>query len=193
MDTLIETVAGRFVSGLVKNQRIAKEKENVYRYSAIVTIESAINIVSVLLIGLLFGRFFENVCFFLVFKFLRKFSGGLHASKFTTCYAISMTSNVAVMVILNVMDVFSTYLLALIVEFMALLVAVVFAPVANKNKSISIKEHRVFKAIVSITCILLVISSLLLTKYNVVFVFSICLAMALNSLLILIEKIKIHI
>ena len=192
MDTLIESLAGRFVSGLVKNQRIAKEKESVYRYSAIIFIESSINIISTLLIGLLFGRFFENICFFLVFKFLRKFSGGLHASKFTTCYAVSMISNVAVM-FLNVMDVFSTYLLALAVEFIALLVAVAFAPVANKNKSISIKEHRVFKAIVSITCVLLAIGSLVLTNYNVVFVFSICLAMALNSLLILIEKIKKHI
>lgn len=193
MDTLIESLAGRFVSGLVKNQRIAKEKESVYRYSAIIFIESSINIISTLLIGLLFGRFFENICFFLVFKFLRKFSGGLHASKFTTCYAVSMISNVAVMMFLNVMDVFSTYLLALAVEFIALLVAVAFAPVANKNKSISIKEHRVFKAIVSITCVLLAIGSLVLTNYNVVFVFSICLAMALNSLLILIEKIKKHI
>lgn len=193
MDTLIESVASRFVGSLVKNQRIAKDRESIYRYSAIITIESSINIISTLLIGLLFGRFFENICFFLVFKFLRKFSGGLHASKFTTCYVISTVSNVAVMVLLNVMDVFSTYLLALIVEFIALLVAVAFAPIANKNKSISIKEHKVFKGIVSITCVLLVISSLVLTKYNVEFVFSICLAMALNSLLILIEKIKIHI
>ena len=193
MDTLIESVASRFVGSLVKNQRIAKDKESVYRYSAIIFIESSINIISTLLIGLLFGRFFENICFFLVFKFLRKFSGGLHASKFTTCYAVSMISNVAVMMFLNVMDVFSTYLLALVVEFIALLVAVAFAPVANKNKSISIKEHRVFKAIVSITCVLLAIGSLVLTNYNVVFVFSICLAMALNSLLILIEKIKNHI
>lgn len=190
MDKVIESVASKIASHFVVNKHISEDKESLYRYGALIAIQSAINICSTLLIGLLSGMFLENICFFLIFKILRKFSGGLHSSKFSVCFLISIGSNIIVLLTLKLLEFYPNCVLLLILEIISFLVVLVFAPVANKNKSISRKESSIYKAIVCGICAVLIITSIVLVANSYFFAFVIGLSMLLNSSLIIVEKVK---
>ncbi len=190
MDKVIEAIASKIVAFLVINNHLPKEKEDIYRYSTLITIQSAINIFSTLLLGVLFNKFFENICFFIVFKFLRKYSGGLHSTKFSTCFLISVVSNVVVLLLIRILDVYPNYVLAMIFEVVSFALVLAFAPVMNINKSFSQKEHKVFKLVATFASAILLIGSFFLMQNNCHLIFAMSLAMLLNGLLIVIEKVK---
>lgn len=190
MDKVIESVASKIASHFVVNKHISEDKESLYRYGALIAIQSAINICSTLLIGLLSGMFLENICFFLIFKILRKFSGGLHSSKFSVCFLISIGSNIIVLLTLRLLEVYPNYILLLIFEASSFLIVLIFAPVVNKNKSISQKESKVYKSIVCGICIVLIITTIILIINNSFFAFIIGISMLLNSVLIVADKVK---
>ena len=54
-----------------------------------------------IIIGLLLNMFFENLCFFFVFRILRKFSGGYHSNKYSTCLLSSLIINIAILILLK--------------------------------------------------------------------------------------------
>ena len=190
MDKVIESFAGKVAKWLISSERIPREKEDVYQYAALIAIQSAINIIAMLLIGLLGGKFFENICFFIAFKFLRKFSGGLHSAKFSICFLISVVSNILVVLSVYLFEHYNLFWLMMLLEILSLILVFIFAPVSNKNKSITQRESKAYKVIACVISVALVVVSLFLAKYCLKWIFPIGLAMVLNSLLIIVEKVK---
>ena len=190
MDKVIDFLANKIVSCFVKKNCIPKEKEELYRYSVVVVLQSAITIITMLLIGLLFDKFLENLCFMIVLKLLRNFSGGLHSSKFSVCYSISAISNMLVMLFLYIMELYGNYLLVMFFEIVSVIVVVMFAPVVNDNKPISYKEYCVYRILVITISVLLVIVSVLFIMWRPTVTYVICITMTLNCILILVEEIK---
>lgn len=192
MDKIINRVSISIVDNLLSNRYIENEKRDVYIYSATVFFQSTINIIITLFIGLLFDMFFENLCFFIVFKLLRKYSGGLHSSKYITCLSISVFINVLLMFLFvyNKNELVSTSLL--IFELLSLLIVLIFSPIINPNKKISTKEKGIYKIIAISESVVLFFISIFLIKVNSIYVFSICYAMVLNSILILTEILINH-
>ena len=190
MDKVIESIASKIASRFVNSKHISEDKEELYKYGILIAIQSAINILSTLVIGLLSGMFFENLCFFIVFKILRKYSGGLHSSKFSVCFLISVGSNIIVLLTLKILEVHPNYIMLLIFEACSLLTVLIFAPVVNKNKSINQKESRVYKSIVCGVCIVLIITTVVLVINNSFYAFIIGMSMMLNSVLIFADKVK---
>lgn len=190
MDKVIESLASKISKWLVNSERIPKEKEDVYQYAALIAIQSATNIIAMLLIGLLSGKFFENICFFIVFKFLRKFSGGLHSAKFSICFLISVVSNILVVLSVYLFEYYNLFWFMMLLEIPSLVLVFIFAPVSNKNKSITQREAKTYKVIASIISVVLLATSLILFKYRLEWIFPVGLAMVLNGLLIIVEKIK---
>ena len=162
MDKVINSLAKKLSENLVRNNKIGIEKQELYRYGALIAIQSSLNIFTTLFLGLIFGKFWENICFFIAFKILREYSGGLHSSKFSTCYFISTISNLAILLAIKYFEVYPNYYLAIIIEIVSFLVIVVFAPVVNLNKPITRSEHRIYKLIVCGVSVILIGISILL-------------------------------
>lgn len=190
MDKIVELLSRRIVDWLCVNNRIESDKEELYKYSALISIQSAINILATLFLGFIFNAFFENICFFIVFKILRKYSGGLHSSRFSTCFILSILTNTLVLIAIKLLMIYPNYYLAIAFEVISFLLIICFAPVKNLNKSITEKERKIFKLIVCAVSILLIAISVPLIFSKSVFVFSISLAMLLNSILIVIAIIN---
>jgi len=190
MDKIVELLSGKIVDWLVNNNKIGPEKEELYKYSALITIQSSMNILATLFLGFIFGTFFENICFFTAFKVLRKYSGGLHSSKFSKCFMISVIANIAVLLAMKFLEAYPNYYLVIAFAIVSFSVVIVFAPVANLNKPITEKEYRIYKLIVSGVSLVLSIIAYLLFLCESIFAFAISLAMLLNSLLVVIELIK---
>ncbi len=190
MDKVISSLATRIINYFVCNGFISEDKKSVYIYSSIISIESALNIIVTLIIGLSFGLFFENLCFFIVFKILRKFSGGLHSSKFSACFLISVISNVVLMLIIKYFESNPNFTLILCAELISFIILSILAPVENANKPISKKEFIVYKLVVIVFAILLLCLSFFLVKYSSNYIFSIGMAMLLCSAFLVTEKIR---
>lgn len=190
MDKVTELLSEKIVNWLSFHQKIHYNKIELYKYSALITIQSAINILTTLLLGFVFDAFLENVCFFITFKFLRKYCGGMHSAKFSTCYLISVIANILILFAIKMFEHYPNHYLAMIIESVALIIAIIFAPITNKNKPLTKKQCRFYKLIVCIASLVCIATSLILSLNNCTFIFPISLAALLNSILIIIEILK---
>lgn len=184
MDKIINRVSDKIIDYLTINRYIDSDKRDVYLYSSEVFIQSAINIIVTLLIGWIFNLFFENLCFFIAFKILRKFSGGLHSSKYSSCLMISLLLNISIMFLFVYSKNWVSYWL-LLFEILTIITVCVFVPITNDNKKLSQKEKKIYKIIAITESVVLFIVSLILIRKHSVFALSICYAMVLNSILII--------
>lgn len=191
MDKVAEVLSQKIVDWLRVHDKIEPEKEELYKYSALIAIQSTINIIATLLLGFIFGAFFENICFFIAFKILRKYSGGLHSSKFSTCFLISTITNIAVLLAIKILYAYPNYYLVVAFEIISFCIVVIFAPITNANKPISRKEYRIYKLIVCVVSAILIAITIALSLLNTsAFSFAIGLAMLLNSVLIIVHILK---
>ena len=190
MDKVVDLLSRKIVDWLGAHNRIEPEKEELYKYSALIAIQSSINILATLLLGFIFDAFFENICFFISFKILRKYSGGLHSSKFSTCFLISIVSNIAILIAIKMFEFYPNYYLAIILEVVSFLIVFIFAPITNKNKPITKTERRIYKIIVCVVSVVAIGGSVVLCEKESSFAFSISLAMLLNSALVIVGILK---
>lgn len=189
MDKIINAVASKIVNHFACNNYISKENEEVYQYSLVVVLQSVLTIITMLIIGALFGRFLENICFLIILKLLRNFSGGLHSSKFSVCYLISISTNIVVLVCLHFMEISENYLVMVFLEIISVLVIIMFAPVQNENKITTPKECKLYKLVAIILSVMFFLVSIILLIIASNFACVIGLTMVLNAVFVLAEEI----
>ena len=185
MDKIIGCVGRKIVDFLINNNFVQNEQKEAFQYGAIVTIQSIINWIAVMIVGLLFDMFWENLCFFITYKFLRKFTGGLHASEFSFCFMISVLLNIAILFFVQYLKMHSCYTLIIIFEICSFIIVMVLAPIINSNKLISTKEKMIYKSISIVLSIILLILSVVLIKCRCKYVFSIAMSFSLNGILMI--------
>ena len=187
---MIESFSGKLADYFSNNGYIDESQKTVYKYGTVIAIQSALNIVSTLLIGLVFRLFFENLCFFLVFRLIRRFSGGFHCDSFPVCFLLSVTVNI---VVLTSFPLLITYLdgkAIITIEVISSILIIIFSPISHTNKQISKKESKVYRFIISIICILVLVCSAFLTKQNSPFAFSLCVAVETACVLLIMGKVQ---
>lgn len=189
MDKVTNLLANKIIDYFISNGFVSEDKKSVFIYGTMITIQSAMIIMSTLIIGLVVDMFFENICFFVIFKILRKYSGGLHSEKYSVCFFVSILLNFLIMAILKYFQMNPNYQLIIFLELLSVLFVLLFAPVQNLNKQITKKEYIVYKLITSFFSLALMIYSIILAINSCVIVFSIGMAMFLNCILIILGKI----
>lgn len=187
---MIESFSEKLADYFSSNGYIDETKKTVYMYGTVVAIQSSLNIVSTLLIGWVFRLFFENLCFFLVFRLIRRFSGGFHCNSFPVCFLLSVLVNIVFLTSFPLLISFLDGKVIITIEIISSILFVIFSPISNTNKQISKKEVTIYRLIVLIICILLLVCSVFLIKQNSQFVFSLCTAMGIACVLLLMGKIQ---
>lgn len=192
MDKVIDSFSERIINYFVSRGLIKDDKKRLYQYSMTNIIQSSICIIGTLLIGLCMGMFFENLIFFLVFKILRKYSGGLHAGKYIYCLLFSLSANVVFMLIIKYLQSFDSVVIVLAFELLSLLSAALFAPLENKNKRINGKEAMIYKIMVIAISFSLIVVSYILEYYSNPFSVPIGMAMLFNGILLVVGKLPMY-
>ncbi len=190
MDKVIELFSNKIVCYFIHHGFIDETKKNVYHYGTIVSIQSTINIISTLIIGLIFGLFFENLCFFIFFRLIRKYSGGFHSEKFIVCFSVSVILNTVFLISFRLFMMYPNFKLIIPIELVSSLITIFLSPVTNINKNISNKEFKIYKLIVSIICLIVLSCSVILVLKNNFFVYSIGMAIVLDSVLVLLGRLQ---
>ena len=126
------------VNFFIRKNIFPEEQREIYQYGFELWVSSAIGILVVLAIGIISGRFWESIIFYIVFCFTRLFSGGFHAPTYLLC----KLTFASVLILVLALD----WLLCDIVDYYwyvlylySFIIICRFAPVENSNKKLT--EH----------------------------------------------------
>lgn len=130
----------------IRQKVVPEEQREVYEYGFELSISSVIGILIILAIGLVSGRFWESVVFYIVFCFTRLFTGGYHASTYLGCkltFAGVLLAVLAVDWLLKEIESYYWFIL----HFYSLVVVCGLAPIENPNKELTERQRAKCKVV----------------------------------------------
>lgn len=138
-DVMITKLSHIIADFFIRQKIVSEEHREVYEYGFELSISSVIGIIIVLAIGLISGKFWESVVFYIVFCFTRLFTGGFHASNHLLCkitFATALLAVLAVDWLLHGIEDFYWFVL----YFYSLVIVCWLAPIENPNKELTKHE-----------------------------------------------------
>ena len=136
----------RFVNILVKSGKCKEEDKAIVKYGLIVFCEILINVLTTIVIGLIFNMFYESIIFLCGFSFLRSYTGGYHAEKGYICYIFSTVILILALVVNKlILDIIYIEFVLSILLIISVVIILLYAPVDNKNKVLDEDEKIYFK------------------------------------------------
>ena len=139
----LERLSRKIGDNLVQSNIVNAEDAEIYIYGLNQIFVSILNLSSALIIGLIFGVFFEIAVFMAAYIPLRSFAGGYHARTPLRCYFYSVM--MLVIVSIGMKYPYMTDWVYYVVLAAAALVVIVLSPVEDKNKPLDEIEHKVYK------------------------------------------------
>ena len=127
-----ERVSKAVVNWLLKDDEEKQKYYEIYLFGIDQMLGNIINILTAMIIGILFGELLRTIIFVTPFMVIRSYAGGYHASSTLRCYILT---NIAIIVVLSAMKFItfsSTFLGCLSV--MNSMVILILAPVDTENK-----------------------------------------------------------
>jgi len=123
----------------------SKESQEVIEYGIIAILQTIVISLFVLLPALFLGIFIQTFTFFISVSFLRRFSGGVHASSITSCTVISIISCLGFAYLAKYFSIWVTenyfiYLFGGITFITGFIVSFIKVPVDSPNKPIKNKS-----------------------------------------------------
>ncbi|WP_024621038.1 accessory gene regulator ArgB-like protein [Metaclostridioides mangenotii] len=167
--------ADRITSVLVTNELIEEKEFRVYSYGFELIIAFAANALTVLLIGLIFGKFVHTLLFLLTYCPIRQYAGGFHAKNYSRCLLTFATIYLVTILTINYIDLEVNQIPLMIGLAVSLIGICILSPVEHRNNPLSNAErihHKKVAAILSLIIFALNIASInfgILTNY---FIFS---------------------
>ncbi len=148
----------KIIDGLIRNDVIKNEDRDIYLFGINQMFIISLNILTTLLIGIVFNVVFEMIIFSISYIALRSYAGGYHARNNLNCYIVS------VLILLSAVGLIKSDFWDLtniiICLFVSSIVIVRLAPIADINKPLDDVEKVVFrKKTLTILVILLLVAS----------------------------------
>ncbi len=185
---MLSKTANYLARRLLNNNVIKEDSFDIYVYGFELLISFLFSTLLVIASGIIIGKLLETLAFLVVFIFLRSYSGGYHAKKYSICTIVTLGVYAAVILLSSFINVNAvSYLLLWIVGFTLLFL---WAPIENPNKEITNKRKIIYKWIsILLFVIFLVVGILFIQLYpqisNTVF-FTLC----ADIILMLPEKLR---
>ena len=137
---MLEKISTKIANNWIENNIIDMDDKEVYAYGIILTIEYLLSLITTALIALFTGETIACITFYIGFKYLRSYAGGIHAKTFLGCYISS-----SLIILISIL--FIKYnILSVIVYRICGLAAIIYLlkikPVDSQNKSVS-KEEKI--------------------------------------------------
>ena len=147
-DVMITKLSRIIADFFIRQNIVLDEQREIYEYGFELSISSVIGMIIVLTIGLISGRFWESVVFYIVFCFTRLFTGGFHAPNHLLC-KITFAATLILVLVADwlLRDIESYYWFVL--HFYSAVIVCQFAPIENPNKELT-KRQKVKCKVISI-------------------------------------------
>ncbi|NCC15451.1 MAG: hypothetical protein EOM28_03765 [Clostridia bacterium] len=181
---------GKLADVLIKNEIAKGQNKDVIVFGLSTGIELAFNIITTVVLGIMFGLVLESLIFLGSFSFIRTYAGGYHCEKAINCYI--MSSAIVVLVLFVVKFTPRDYILILSIVLLVVSVPILLkiAPIEASNKPLDKDEFSYFrKKTILHLCIeaILILGLFVLSLYK--FAFLICLGLGISGGLIFMQRI----
>lgn len=164
---IIETVASKIVDILEYNRIITNKQKDIYQYGTEIFLSSMATCLITLILGLIFHALFAALIYFCIFVLLRSFCGGYHAKTYFHCNLIFIVVTTNILFLFKFMPIQYFALPYIGITVFSLLITIIYAPVENINKPITIQKQAVYRKIcIILMCILFLLSYFLIFKFN---------------------------
>ena len=132
----------KIVTTLIENGKCKEEEKELVVYGLKTGVEMFFNIITTIIIALLFGMVMETLVFSISFFFLRSYCGGVHARNGVECYFFSVAMLVTVLLVQKFDLVSLNFIYTSLV--LGMIIILLIAPLGNKNKPLDDLEKKVY-------------------------------------------------
>lgn len=185
---MFQTTAQKITDRLCSQDIIEDADKELYVYGFNMLLTVSLNIISTIIIGLLFGMVFESIAFLVAYIPLRSYAGGYHARTPMRCYIISLL--LIVLILLTLKLIGESVLALFILSGIGTIICVTMSPVEDVNKPLDEAEIKVYRKkamiILAAEIIILIISIFALMKLAAV----ISTSLALEGAMLVLGKIN---
>lgn len=183
--------ANRVTDFLIDKKIIDDNDREIYQYGFEQFFTTVLNIATMLLLGVIFGKIYQSIVLTLSFMVLRTYSGGYHASTPLRCYILTVISISAALSIMKFVAIKTFICLGLLI--LSGIVILLLSPVDTKNKPLDEIEKVIYRKktifVWSIeTCAALVFIVLDITEIHIAIVF----AQTIISVALMLGKLQYH-
>ena len=140
---MFDNFSGRVTDSLVQNQIIDIEDRDIYCYGVQQGLVAVLNFATTLLIGCLYGMFWESIIYMICYIPLRHYAGGFHAKNPARCYVFSIFMLFSILSAMKWVG-FSSQI-CIIITLSMLVLIYIMAPVANRNKPLDSIEYGIYR------------------------------------------------
>lgn len=145
---MLYTLSKNIADFLYNQKCFEKELTPLYTYGIQLLISSVLGVILVLTAGILTCNFLNAILFLLAFIFLRKFTGGLHFNSYATCNLVTVLSFLASSSLVKLISSWQySQTFYCFMAVISIAVTLIFAPVSNPNKRISLSDKKYFRLI----------------------------------------------
>lgn len=148
----MRNIADNIAALLTANGIIQEDDMDKCRYGLEIFISSLLELTSILFISIFMNNFLETLLFFTAFIPLRVYAGGYHADTQMKCYMVSLGVYGLFTILMRIMPA-SWYTIIIYISIaMSLIIVLMLAPVRHTNKTLTLKETKVYKEISVVIC-----------------------------------------
>lgn len=134
-------ITEKIVGNMEKHNMIQTDRISIYKYGINQMLNMLLNIVTFLVIGLIFHMTLETIIFTAAYIPLRTYAGGFHAKTPFKCWIVSAVMLIAVLPAIKYANLYIFDILALA----GIAVIIILSPVEDKNKPLDELEKKVYK------------------------------------------------
>ncbi|MCH5297912.1 MAG: accessory gene regulator B family protein [Ruminococcus sp.] len=131
---------------------IEDDSREIYQYGFEQFFTTLLNIATILLLGVIFGKIYQILVFAAAFMAIRTYSGGYHAKAPIRCYIFTTISIAATLSVMKFVVINRFICLGLLI--LSSLVIILFSPIGTENKPLDEIEKIIYrKKTVIVWCI----------------------------------------
>lgn len=170
------------------------DKNEIYKYGFFVLYSNIVFLLLSMLLGAVFGVFLQGIIFYVAFFSIRQYAGGYHASTETRCEVMSTLSILACIIVIRLSKTYNFQFALLIISAVSAVCIAILCPLDTPEKPLSEKELKYFRKIswliLSTIALAEIISYFVQLKWLQIFFTPCCLSLILESLLLVLCKLK---
>lgn len=140
---LLQSISEKVTLSLIESNIIDEEDKDLYQYGVLQGLRIILNVISALIIGLLFGKVLEIILFMTAYIPLRSYAGGFHAKTPSGCYLFSVV--MLCLVSMGIREAVLSHTVMYVMVLISVITVFALSPVEDKNKPLDRSETKEFR------------------------------------------------
>lgn len=178
-----------FANLMIENNKCKEKEKEIIIYGLQMAMETMLMIITIVVLGFIFGLTKEVLLFFLSFSLIRTYAGGYHLESATACYIASSLVVLTFFMLLKFMNVDYMFLASSMMVIVSSIALFKYAPISTKNNPLDndAKVHFRKKVIINLIIECIIISILLFNNFEY-YAFIMSLGVFISGILVTVQK-----